>query len=93
MFVPLTPIRCLHRAMDLFGPQSRRRLRFASSLTPNSASAAKKLASALPELAMEPGDRVAYLSFNTTSCSKAITAWCRRAESSCRSTSDFRSWN
>ena len=66
MFVPLTPVRCLHRAMDLFGEQDRHRVRVAAvHLLPNLASAADRLATALTAEGIQPGDRVAYLSFNT----------------------------
>jgi fatty-acyl-CoA synthase len=64
MFVPLTPIRCLHRAVDLFGTKlgvvsGERRFTYAQF-----AERCERLASALPKFGIEPGDRVAYLSFN-----------------------------
>jgi fatty-acyl-CoA synthase len=65
MFVPLTPIRCLHRAVDLFpakigivcGEQQFTYREFGERC--------ERLGSALPEHGIERGDRVAYLSFNT----------------------------
>ncbi len=65
MFVPLTPIRCLHRAMDLFGNKigvvcGSRQFTYSEF-----GQRAQKLASALVKNGIEPGDRVAYLSFNT----------------------------
>jgi fatty-acyl-CoA synthase len=65
MFVPLTPIRCLHRAMDLFGPKigivsGSRQFTYREF-----GERAQKLATALVKEGIQPGDRVAYLSFNT----------------------------
>jgi len=65
MNVPLTPLRCLQRALDLFacrtgivcGEQSFTYAEFGARC--------EKLAGALPLLGVEPGDRVAFLSFNT----------------------------
>ena len=65
MFVPLTPIRCLHRAVDLFpnkigivsGDRQFTYREFGER--------AERLASALHKHGIEHGDRVAYLSFNT----------------------------
>ncbi len=64
MFVPLTPIRCLHRAVDLFGKKvgvvsGAREFTYAQF-----GERAEKLASALVKEGVQPGDRVAYLSFN-----------------------------
>ena len=65
MFVPLTPIRFLHRAVDLFGHKTGivcgdREFTYAEF-----GDRAERLAAALPAQGIEPGDRVAYLSFNT----------------------------
>src|SRR5580658_7226640 len=65
MFVPLTPIRCLHRAVDLFpnkigivsGTRQFTYCQFGERC--------ERLASALRKHGVQPGDRVAYLSFNT----------------------------
>lgn len=64
MFVPLTPLRCLHRAVDLFGKKigvvsGERQFTYAQV-----GERAEKLATALPKYGVAPGDRVAYLSFN-----------------------------
>jgi len=64
MFVPLTPLRCLHRAMDLFGSKTGvvsgdRQFTYAQF-----GDRARRLATGLLKLGVEPGDRVAYLSFN-----------------------------
>src|SRR5579862_6258279 len=64
MFVPLTPLRCLHRAVDLFGSRigvvcGDRRFTFAEF-----GRRCESLASGLTKLGIKPGDRVAYLSFN-----------------------------
>lgn len=65
MKVPLTPLRCLHRGMDLFGnkeavisgPDRFTYLAFGERC--------QRLASALVSAGLRPGDRVAFLSFNT----------------------------
>src|ERR1700678_2279381 len=64
MTVPLTPLRCLHRALDLFGSRvavvsGERQFTYAQF-----GERAEKLATALPKFGIAPGDRVAYLSFN-----------------------------
>lgn len=64
MFVPLTPLRCLHRAVDLFGSKigvvcGDRQFTYAQL-----GERCEKLATALPKFGIEPSDRVAYLSFN-----------------------------
>jgi fatty-acyl-CoA synthase len=64
MFVPLTPLRCLHRAIDLFGSKTGvvcgdRQFTYARF-----GERCERLASALPKLGVSSGDRVAYLSFN-----------------------------
>jgi len=64
MFVPLTPIRCLHRAVDLFGKRvgvvsGERQFTYAEF-----GERCERLATALPKEGISPGDRVAYLSFN-----------------------------
>ncbi len=65
MFVPLTPLRCLHRAVDLFGSKigivcGDRQFTYAEF-----ARRSETLAGALPKFGIAKGDRVAYLSFNT----------------------------
>ncbi len=64
MFVPLTPIRCLHRAVDLFGKRvgvvsGNRQFTYAEF-----GERCERLATALPKEGITHGDRVAYLSFN-----------------------------
>jgi fatty-acyl-CoA synthase len=64
MFVPLTPIRCLHRAVDLFGKKTgvvsgARQFTYAEF-----GERCERLATALPKEGVQHGDRVAYLSFN-----------------------------
>lgn len=64
MFVPLTPIRCLHRAVDLFGNRigvvcGQKQFTFDQF-----GERCEKLATALSKEGIAPGDRVAYLSFN-----------------------------
>lgn len=65
MFLPLTPIRFLYRAMDVFsrkigvicGEKAYTYAQFGARCA--------RLASGLRKLGVQPGDRVAYLSFNT----------------------------
>jgi fatty-acyl-CoA synthase len=64
MIVPLTPLRCLHRAVDLYGKKTgvvcgERRFTYAEF-----GERCQRLASALEKSGIRPGDRVAYLSFN-----------------------------
>ncbi len=65
MFVPLTPLRCLHRAVDLFG----RKVGIVSGDREFTylefATRAQKFAGALKRWGLRDADRVAYLSFNT----------------------------
>src|ERR1700688_944081 len=65
MLVPLTPIRCLHRAVDLFGKKigivsGERQFTYAEL-----GERCERLATALPKEGVQHGDRVAYLSINT----------------------------
>jgi fatty-acyl-CoA synthase len=64
MIVPLTPIRCMHRAVDLYGKKigvvcGSRRFTYAEF-----GARAERLATALEAEGLRPGERVAYLSFN-----------------------------
>ena len=65
MMVPLTPIRCLYRGVDLFGKKTgvvsgAKRFTYAQF-----GERCERLASGLRAHGIRPGDRVAYLSFNT----------------------------
>ncbi|HVT94443.1 MAG TPA: long-chain-fatty-acid--CoA ligase [Bryobacteraceae bacterium] len=64
MFVPLTPIRCLHRAVDLFGAKVGVVSGTDQFTYGQFGERCEKLASALSKEDIQPGDRVAYLSFN-----------------------------
>jgi fatty-acyl-CoA synthase len=64
MFIPLTPLRCLHRAVDLFGSKigvvsGEQQFTYAQF-----GERAERLAGGLTRLGIQSGDRVAYLSFN-----------------------------
>jgi fatty-acyl-CoA synthase len=64
MHVPLTPIRCLYRAVDLYGGKlgvvsGNHRFTYAQT-----GERCERLAAGLREHGVKPGDRVAYLSFN-----------------------------
>jgi len=64
MFVPLTPLRCLHRAVDLYGSRigvvcGDRQFTFREL-----EQRAERLATGLQKLGIAAGDRVAYLSYN-----------------------------
>src|SRR5215469_9777531 len=65
MCTPLTPLRCLHRAVDVFGAKTGvvcgdRQFTYAQL-----GERCERLATALPKFGIVAGDRVAYLSFNT----------------------------
>ena len=65
MFVPLSPLRCLYRAVDLFGSKigvvsGTTRLTYAEF-----GERCERLAHGLISEGVQPGDRVAFLSFNT----------------------------
>src|ERR1700722_4001076 len=65
MFVPLTPIRCLHRAVDLF-PNKIGIISGDKQFTYREfGERCERLGSALSKHGIAPGDRIAYLSFNT----------------------------
>ena len=64
MFVPLTPIRCLHRAVDLFGSKIGVVSGEQQFTYSQFGERAERLATALPRHGVGRGDRVAYLSFN-----------------------------
>src|SRR5262245_16791821 len=64
MIVPLSPIRCMHRAVDLYGNKigivcGERRFTYAEF-----GRRCERLATALTAEGIRAGDRVAYLSFN-----------------------------
>jgi len=64
MFTPLTPLRCLHRAVDLFGSRigvvsGERRFTYTEL-----GQRAERLATGLQKAGIAAGDRVAYLSYN-----------------------------
>ena len=65
MFIPLTPIRCLHRAIDLYGRKEgvvcgEKRYTYREF-----GNRCEQLAAGLIEIGLREGDRAAYLSFNT----------------------------
>jgi fatty-acyl-CoA synthase len=65
MKIPLTPLRCLHRAIDLYGAKEgivcgAKRFTYAEF-----GRRCQQLASALDRAGVKPGDRVGFLSFNT----------------------------
>jgi fatty-acyl-CoA synthase len=65
MHVPLTPIRCLYRGVDLYGPKEgiiSGNCRFTYA---QFGERCERLAAGLLAEGIRPGDRVAYLSFNT----------------------------
>lgn len=65
MFVPLTPIRCLYRAVDLFGNKTGVVSGDRQFTYREFGERCERLAVALEQLGIAAGDRVAYLSFNT----------------------------
>ena len=65
MHVPLTPLRCLYRGVDLYGKKigvvcGSNRYTYAEF-----GERCERLAAGLQSEGVEAGDRVAYLSFNT----------------------------
>lgn len=64
MFVPLTPLRFLHRAADLFGSRVGMVCGGREFTYSELKSRAERLATGLMKLGIGPTDRVAYLSFN-----------------------------
>lgn len=65
MFVPLTPLRCLERALDLFPRKAGIVCGGREFTYEQFGERARRLASGLARLGVRPGDRLAYLSFNT----------------------------
>lgn len=65
MNVPLTPLRCLDRALDLFGDQIGIICGQKTFTYTQFGERCQRLADALPGMGVERGDRVALLSFNT----------------------------
>lgn len=64
MIVPLTPVRFLHRAMDLYGNKAAIVSGERTYTYSEFGERCQRLATALACIGVEPGDRVAYLSFN-----------------------------
>ncbi len=65
MNVPLTPLRCLERALDLFADRVGIVCGDESFTYAQFGERCRKLACAIQMLGVQPGDRVAFLSFNT----------------------------
>jgi fatty-acyl-CoA synthase len=64
MFVPLTPLRCLHRAADVFGSRIGLRCGERAFTYSELKLRCERLATGLRALGVAPGERVAFLSFN-----------------------------
>jgi fatty-acyl-CoA synthase len=64
MNVPLTPIRCLYRAVDLYGKKTGVVSGSSSFTYAQFGERCERLAAGLLSEGIRPGDRVAYLSFN-----------------------------
>src|SRR5262245_27660073 len=64
MLVPLTPLRCLHRAVDLFAKKIGVVSGELSFTYAQFGARCERLADALVKWGIQNGDRVAYLSFN-----------------------------
>ena len=65
MLVPLTPLRCLHRAVDIFGSKTGIVCGDCQLTYAQFGERCERLATALAKFGIGSGDRVAYLSFNT----------------------------
>src|ERR1700724_4408153 len=64
MNVPLTPIRCLYRAVDLYGNKVGIVSGSSSFTYAQFGERCERLAAGLLSEGIRPGDRIAYLSFN-----------------------------
>ena len=64
MNVPLTPIRCLYRAVDLYGRKTGVVSGSSSFTYAQFGERCERLAAGLLSEGIQPGDRIAYLSFN-----------------------------
>jgi len=64
VFFPLTPLRCLHRAADLFGNRVGLICDSVEYTYREIKQRVERLATGLCNIGINPGDRVAYLSFN-----------------------------
>jgi fatty-acyl-CoA synthase len=64
MFVPLTPLRCLHRAVDLYGSRIGVVSGDEQFTYAELGRRVERLATGLQKMGIASGDRVAYLSFN-----------------------------
>lgn len=64
MFSPLTPLRCLHRAADIFGDRVGVVCGSSAFTYRELKCRSERLATGLAGIGVQPGDRVAYLSFN-----------------------------
>lgn len=64
--VPLTPLRCLHRAVDLYGSKTGIVSGDKQFTYAEFGERCEKLATGLARLGVQKGDRVAYLSFNNS---------------------------
>ncbi len=65
MIIPLTPIRCLYRAVDLYANKEALVSGEARFTYSQFAERCERLAAALVDEGTETGDRIAYISFNT----------------------------
>ncbi len=65
MHIPLTPLRCLYRAADLYGPKEGVICGAQRFTYRQFAERCERLASGLASEGVRSGDRIAYLSFNT----------------------------
>src|SRR6202041_2522963 len=65
MNIPLTPVRCLYRAVDLYSSKEALISSDCRFTYAQFGARCETLATALAAEGIEPGDRVAYLSFNT----------------------------
>jgi fatty-acyl-CoA synthase len=75
MNVPLTPIRCMYRAVDVFGKKlgiisGDRQFTYREF-----GERCERFAAALNDAGIKSGDRVAYLSFNNNQLLEAISCW------------------
>lgn len=65
MKIPLTPLRCLHRGVDLYGSKEGVICGLKRFTYAHFGERCQKLASALAKVGVQKGDRIGYLSLNT----------------------------
>ncbi len=93
MHVPLTPVRCLYRAVDLYGKKTGIVSGSSRFTYAEFGERCERLAHGLLSEGVQPGDRVALLSFNNHQLLEGYFGIPWRALSRCLSMCDSPRWN